>query len=130
MSWDAELLVRQLSQLGRDLDTEVTILGQLDQEAVEAESEFRRLDEEYNDRIAEEYLHLDGTVETRKMQARLKAKPARLIAEEAWLIWNLAKAKLRTQQASIQALHRRVEIGRSMLARERALMSIAGMGET
>lgn len=130
MSWDAELLVRQLSQLGRDLDAEVTILGQLDEHAVEAESEFRRLDEEYNDRFAEEFLNLEGPVEQRKMQARLKAKPARLISEEAWLIWNLSKAKLRTQQASIQALHRRVEIGRSMLSREKALISIAGTGET
>ena len=129
MSWDADLLARQLAQLGRDLDTYVTDLGRLDETCVEAEGLFRRLDEEHNDRVAEEFLKLEGSVEARKMQARLKAIPARLLAEDAWLDWNRSKAKLRTQQASIQALHRRVEIGRSMLSREKALMSISGMGE-
>jgi hypothetical protein len=129
-AYGAEVLTQQLAQLGRDLDTEVRFLGQLDETAVEAEGEFRRLDEEHGDRIAEEFLKADGAVETRKMTARLKAVPARLIAQDAWLEWNRAKAKLRTQQASIQALHRRVEIGRSMLSREKALISLAGVGET
>lgn len=128
--YDAEVLSRQLAQLGRDLDTEVKYLGQLDDAAVEAEGEYRRLDEEHGDRIAQEFLNADGAVETRKMTARLKAVPARLLAQDAWLEWNRAKAKLRTQQASIQALHRRIEIGRSMLSREKALISLSGVGET
>lgn len=129
-AYNAELLTQQLSQLGRDLDTEVHRLGVLDETAVEAEGEFRRLDEEHGDRVAQEFLNAEGAVETRKMIARLKAVPARLTAQEAWLEWSRAKAKLRTQQASIQALHRRVEIGRSMLSREKALISLAGVGET
>lgn len=129
-AYNAEVLTQQLSQLGRDLDTEVNYLGVLDLAAVEAEGEFRRLDEEHGDRVAEEFLKADGAVETRKMIARLKAVPARLIAQDAWLDWNRSKAKLRTQQASIAALHRRVEIGRSMLSREKALISLAGVGET
>ena len=128
-SWDAEVLTRQLAQLGRDLDDEVHQLGELDLAAVEAEGEFRRLDDEHGDRVATEFLNAEGAVETRKMIARLKAVPARLIAADAWLEWNRAKARMRTQQASIQALHRRVEIGRSMLSREKALISLAGTGE-
>jgi hypothetical protein len=124
MSFDANVLVMQLSQLGRDLDAFVGTLGELDEAAVEAEGEYRRLDEEYQDRFAEVFLNLSGSVEQRKMEARLKAKPARLIAGDAWLDWNRAKAKLRTHQASIQALHRRVEIGRSMLSREKALLDL------
>lgn len=129
-TWDAEVLTRQLAQLGRDLDDEVRHLGDLDLQCVEAEGEFRRLDDEHGDRVAQEFLDAEGAVETRKMIARLKAVPARLIAQDAWLEWNRAKAKMRTQQASIQALHRRVEIGRSMLSREKALISLSGVGET
>jgi hypothetical protein len=128
--YDAQLLANQLAQLGRDLDSEVKYLGVLDEAAVEAEGLYRRLDEEHQDRVATEFLRSEGTVETRKMQGRLKAVPARLIAEDAWLDWNRAKSKLRTQQASIQALHRRIEIGRSMLSREKALISLAGVNET
>lgn len=128
-SWDAEVLARQLAQLGRDLDDEVRHLGELDMRCVEAEGEFRRLDDEHGDRVAQEFLNAEGAVETRKMIARLKAVPARLDAGEAWLEWNKYRAQLRTQQASIQALHRRVEIGRSMLSREKALISLTGTGE-
>lgn len=128
-SWDAEVLTRQLAQLGRDLDDEVRHLGELDMRCVEAEGEFRRLDDEHGDRVAQEFLNAEGAVETRKMIARLKAVPARLDAGEAWLEWNKYRAQLRTQQASIQALHRRVEIGRSMLSREKALISLTGTGE-
>lgn len=125
--FDGDLLATQLAQLGRDLDREVSILGVLDEAAVDAEAEYRRLDGEHGDRVAQEFLNADGTVDAKKMIARLKAVPARLTAEDAWLEWSRAKARLRTQQASIQALHRRVEIGRSMLSREKALMSISGM---
>jgi hypothetical protein len=130
MSWEAETLVRQLSQLGRDLDAEVGVLGNLDMISVEAEGEFRRLDEEHGDRLAQEFLHAEGTVDAKKNIARIKAIPARLTAQDAWLDWNRAKSKLRTQQASIQAMHRRIEIGRSMLSREKTLLSISGTGET
>ena len=127
-NWDAELLVTQLSDLGRALDKEVKHLGVLDEKAVDAEGDYRRLDEEHQDRMAEEFLKLEGSVEARKMQARLKARPARLVAEDAWLEWKRASAKLRTQQASIQAIHRRIEIGRSMLSREKTLIGLMNSG--
>lgn len=122
--FEANILVENLGQLGRDLDSYVATLGELDERAVDLEGTYRHLDEEYNDRFAEEFLNLQGSVEQRKMQARLKAKPARLIAGDAWLEWNKARAKLRTHQASISALHRRIEIGRSMLSREKTLMEL------
>lgn len=125
---DANVLVSQLGQLGRDLDDEVTRLGQLEETSVDAECDYRSLDEEYGDRTAEAFLAAEGAVETRKASARLKAVPARLIREDAYREWQHAKARVRTQQASIQALHRRVEIGRSMLSREKTLMSISEIG--
>lgn len=128
MSWDAETLVRQLGQLGRDLDAEVVVLGDLDLAAVEAEGEFRRLDEETGDRFAQEFLDAPGTVDARKNIARLKAVPARLEAQDAWLEWSRAKAKVRTQQASLNAIHKRIDVGRSLLSRERALLSLANSG--
>jgi hypothetical protein len=127
-SWEAETLVRQLSQLGRDLDTEVGVLGELDMISVEAEGEFRRLDEEHGDRFAQEFLHAEGTVDAKKNIARIKAIPARLIAQDAWLEWSRAKSRLRTQQASIQAMHRRIEVGRSLLSREKALIGLGNSG--
>jgi hypothetical protein len=127
-SFDAEVLAQQLAQLGRDLQQEVRYLGELDEAVVEAEGSYRRLDEEHQDRVAQEFLNGEGAVESRKMQARLKAVPARLIADDAWLEWNRTRAKLRTQQASLNALNRRIDIGRSLLSRERALLSLSGSG--
>lgn len=128
--FDAEVLVTQLSQLGRDLDGMVRRLGELDDYATEREGEYRFALEEHEDRIAEAFLGAEGSVDARKCTARLKCTPTRVIAGEAALEWNRAKSRLRTHQASIQALHRRIEIGRSMLSREKALMSLAGVGET
>jgi hypothetical protein len=127
-SFDAETLAQQLAQLGRDLQSYTAILGNLEEQAVEAEGFYRRLDEEHQDRVAQEFLNGTGAVESRKMQARLKAVPARLIAEDAWLEWRRAGAKLKTQQASLNALNRRIDIGRSLLSRERALLSLQGSG--
>jgi hypothetical protein len=128
VSWEAETLARQLGQLGRDLDTEVGVLGRLEEEAVEAEGQYRRLDEEHSDRVAQEFLQCSGAVEVRKMQARLKAVPARLLAEEAWLEWSRCKARLRVQQASIAALGRRIDIGRSLLSREKVQLGLLASG--
>lgn len=129
-AFDAEVLVRQLSQLGRDLSDEVVRLGDLEDAAVTAEGEYRRLDEEHEDAVASAFLAAEGTAEVRRSAARLKAVPSRLIAQEAWLEWNRLRARLRTQQASLQALHRRCEIGRSLLSREKSLLSLSGIGET
>lgn len=129
-SFDAEVLVRQLSQLGRDLQDEVARLGELEDAAVTAEGDYRRLDEEHEDAVASAFLAAEGAAETRRNTARLKGVPSRLIAQDAWLDWKRAGARVHTQQANLQALHRRCEIGRSLLSREKSLLSLSGIGET
>jgi hypothetical protein len=124
MGLDGAVLVEQLSKLGRDLDEYVVHLGVLEETCVDAECDYRKMDEEYSDRLDEGFLAVSGSVEVRKAQARQKAIPARLVKEDAYRDWQRAKAKVRTQVASINALHRRVEIGRSMLSREKTLMDL------
>lgn len=126
--FEGEVLVTQLAQLGRDLDGMVKHLGELDDYATEREGEYRYALEEHEDRLAEAFLAAEGSVDARKCTARLKCTATRVIAGEAALEWNRAKSRLRTHQASIQALHRRIEIGRSMLSREKALMTISEIG--
>src|SRR6266567_1230225 len=127
--FDAEVLMEQLAQLGRDLDKEVGRLGLLEHSCVNAEATYRHTQNNYQKALDEAFLSVKGTVEDRKAQSRLKAEVPQLDMEDAWREWQITKADVRIQQASIQALHRRIEIGRSMLSREKALMSLAGMGE-
>jgi len=129
MSYDAEVLAQQLAALGRDLQTEVRILGELEEAAVDAEGAYRLLESEFDDAVDEAFLAFDGSVEVRKAQARTTTKSYRLNAHEAYLEWGKAKGRVRTQNANLQALHKRVEIGRSLLSREKALLSLSGIGE-
>ena len=129
-SFDAETLARQLAALGRDLQDEVIRLGELEEEAVEAEGKYRQLDEAYEDALAKGMLDSDrGSAEARKAEARLGVTSYRLEAHVAYLEWGRAKGRLRTQQASLTALHKRIEVGRSLLSREKALLSLGGIGE-
>ena len=129
-SYDAEVLARQLAQLGRDLQDEVTDLGELEEQAVDAEGRFRHLDALYEDALAGAVLHSSqGSADSRKAEARLQCITPRETMMDANTEWNRAKAAVRTQQASLQALHKRIEIGRSLLSREKALISLAGTGE-
>jgi hypothetical protein len=121
---DGNELVRQLGQLGRDLDEYVTTLGTLEETGVDAECDYRVLAEEHDDALAQNFLSATGIQKEREATARLKAVPSRLVRDDAYRDWKHAQAKVRTQQASIQALHRRIEIGRSMLSREKALMEL------
>lgn len=124
MSYNANALVSNLSALGLSLEEYVTVLGDLEFQKVEAEAEYRRLLEEHEDRLAEQFLAADGSVENRKNTARLKCVPSRLMRDDAKKDWQHWEAKVRTQFASISALHRRIEIGRSMLSREKTLMEL------
>lgn len=124
MTFDANVLVDQLRALGRDLEHEVVQLGKLEEQCVDFEWDYRRLDNEWNDRMDEAFIVASGSVEQRKAEARLKAVPGRVLKEDAWKEWQHARARVRTQQASLQALHRRVEIGRSLLSREKTLMDL------
>lgn len=118
------LLARQLSELGRDLSAEVEVLGQMEDAAVTAEGSYRHYKEMLEDAMAAAFLRAEGSVDQRKAQARLQCVEARALMEQANLDWDKKKAALRTQHASLQALHRRIEIGRSLLSREKALVGL------
>lgn len=109
---EGDRIIRQLGQLGRDLDTEIGRLAEYEAMAVEAEGEFRRA-------YAEAFKDATGTLEDRKQQAILAT------AKE-WREWGLAAAVVRRQRESIKALHARVDIGRTMASREKALAALAG----
>ena len=124
-SFDAALLAEQLAQLGRDLSDEVAELGRLEEACVDAEAAYRELQEKHEDILASCFLRSGGSnADARKADARLAAADSRMAAEVAWKAWNLLRAKVRVQQASLSALHRRIEIGRSLLSREKALISL------
>ena len=124
---DATTLLQQLAELGRQLDKEVDRMGELDMLATGLGCEYQRLREEHEDSCAETFLGLaDGGVEAKKMAARLKCIPSRIIAQDANLQWEQAKSRLRTQQAAVRAITTRIEIGRSLLSHEKALMGLGG----
>ena len=128
-SFDAETLVRQLAALGRDLQDEVINLGEYEEEAVDAEGKFRRLDALYEDALARSVLKSNqGSAEMRKAEARLQCIEDREAMQDASLEMSRAKAKVRTQSANLSAIHKRCEIGRSLLSRERALLSLTNSG--
>ena len=129
-SFDAELLARQLSQLGRDLDSEVAVLGELEEQAADAEGAYRAMKAAYDDCVDRTFLNAEGIADVRKAEARLLCVSQRALMHEANLEWDRAKGRVFTQQANLQALHKRCEIGRSLLSREKSLLSLAGIGET
>src|ERR1700722_9408256 len=124
---DATTLLSQLAELGRQLDREVEKLGELDLLAPGLGCGYQVLREEHEDDCADSFLGMrEGGVEAKKMAARLKCVPSRLIAQDASLEWEKAKSRLRTQQAAVRALTTRIEIGRSLLSHEKALMGLGG----
>ena len=122
--FDPDVLLHQLSELGRQLDQEVNKLGELDMISVGYGCEYQRLREEHEDAVAEVFLRLAGGVEARKLEARLKCVPSRLVAQDAHLMWEKSKSRVRTQQEAIRALHKRIEIGRSLLSTEKTRMDL------
>lgn len=128
-SFDAEVLAGQLAALGRDLQDAVTELGNLEEQAVNAEGHYRAREYAYNEAMDKAFLAFDGSVEVRKAQARVTNGSYWLDSQDAYLDWARAKAAVRTQNASISAISKRIEIGRSLLSREKALLSLSGIGE-
>ena len=123
--FETQVLLQQLSELGRQLDHEVDTLGDLDMIATGLGCHYQALRESYEDDIADHFLRAaDGGVEAKKLAARLKCVPARLVAQEAYLEWEKSKSRVRTQQAAIKALHTRIEIGRSLLSTEKTRMDL------
>jgi hypothetical protein len=67
-------------------------------------------------------------MELRKAQARIKCEAAEILAEEASLDWTRTKARVRTQNANLSAIGKRIEVGRSLLSREKSLLSLTNSG--
>jgi hypothetical protein len=130
VSFEAEVLARQLGQLGKDLDTGTALLGSLEQLCTEAEGNYRIMVNEHQKALDRAYLVATGTVDDRKAQARLRAEPQQDTLEETWRHWQGARNAVHLQEKSLSALARRIDIGRSLLSREKALMSIAGVNQT
>lgn len=130
MSYSAEILAQQLAQLGRDLDAEVIVLGEYEEASADAEGEFRRLKALYEDCMDRTFLAGEGGVDLRKAEARLACTTERTQMHEANLEWDKARGRVFTQNANLRALHDRIDIGRSLLSREKSLLSLAGINET
>ena len=109
---DGEVVIRQLGQLGRDLETEIAVLAGLEEIAVEAEGDYRR-------DFAISYRNATGTMEDRKQWATFET-------EVLWRTWGKASAAVRRQRESLKALYARIDIGRTMASREKALAALAG----
>jgi hypothetical protein len=118
--------LRQLSELGRQLDDATAKLSQDDVIATGLGIEATQLKEEYEDQLAEAFQSAEGSVEAKKTDARLKCKPGRLLAQDAAAEWEKAKAKVRGQQAIVRALGIRIDIGRSLVSHEKSLMALGG----
>lgn len=112
MAADGEVVIRQLGQLGLDLLKEVDLYGDLEVEAVDTEGDYRAA-------FAKVYKDSLGNMEERK-QAAIAATDAE------WRTWGKALAAVKRQRESLRALHARVDIGRTMASRDKALVSLAG----
>ena len=129
-SYEAEVLAKQLAALGRDLSDEVLRLGELEEESVDLEGEFRKLETIYEDSLDRALIEAEGTMELRKAAARIRCSDGKVSMQEASLDWARAKARVRTQNANLSAIGKRIEVGRSLLSREKSLLSLSGIGET
>lgn len=112
--FDGETLVSQLGQLGRDLGQAIKQLGVLEDLAVDAEGDYKTA-------YSKVFRNAPGAVEDRKQAAIAET-------DALWRTWGKAAAAVRLQRESLKALHARIEIGRTMVSREKALVSLAGSG--
>lgn len=111
-----QAVVRQLSELGRQLDTAVEMLRTAELDAVEKRSAAD---------VAESraFVSADGSVELRKHKARIAVE--RL--EHDALV---AEALVRHLRKQIDAIHTRIEVGRSYGAAVRAELKALPYGES
>ena len=113
---DGETLLTQLGTLGRDLGKEISSLGRMEEIAVDAEGDFHTA-------YSKVFRNAQGSVEDRKQAAIAET-------DSLWRVWGKAAAAVRLQRESLKALHARIEIGRTMVSREKALVSLAGRDGT
>lgn len=114
---DGDVVIQQLAQLGRDLEGAIRALGELEELAVDAEGD-------YKSAFSREFRDALGSIEDRKQAAQAQT-------DALWRTWGKAAAAVRMQRESLKALHARIDIGRTMASRDKALVSLAGRtGET
>lgn len=115
-SIDGNMVIQHLGQLGLDLESEIGKLSDLEGSAVDAEGTYR---------VAYARAHQDatGSVEDRKQAAIEQTR-------DEWRTWGRAAAAVRIQRESLRALHARIDIGRTMASREKALAALAGSDGT
>lgn len=121
---EAQILLNQLGELGKTLDRETSKLGELDLLATAKGVEYQHIREAYEDDVASAFMAADGSVEAKKNEARLKCVAARLLMQEVSAEWEHLKSKVRTQQAIVRAVNTRIDIGRSLLSHEKAMMTL------
>jgi hypothetical protein len=126
-SVEAEVLLRQLGGLGIQLSEAVNKLADMDVLATGNGIAYQTAREEYEDQLAEAFRRSNGSsVDARKADARLQCRDARKLAEEASAAWERSKSRLRSQQAVVRTITTRIEVGRSLLSHEKALMNLGG----
>lgn len=123
---DGDVLAKQLGELGRQLDDATVELARLDILATAAAVDATNAKETYEDCLADAFLAATGSVDVRKASARLSCKSRRIDAHNATTTWEYAKADVRNQQAMVRAINSRIDIGRSLLSREKSLVNALG----
>lgn len=121
---DGDTLAKQLGELGRQLDEATGRLADLDILATGKGIDAANAKESYEDALAAAFRDADGAVEARKMLARLSCGHERKLSLQAAAEWEMAKAQVRNQQAMVRAINARIDIGRSLLSREKSLMAV------
>ena len=121
---DGDVLAAQLAQLGKQLDEATLKLAELDVFATAKGIDAADKKERYEDALGEAFRGFEGAVEARKIDARLRCKPERWTAQDAAADWERAKSAVRNQQAMVRAINARIDIGRSLLSREKSLAGL------
>ena len=123
---DGDVLAKQLGDLGRQLDDETKELARLDILATAAGIKATNAKAAYEDQLARAFLAADGAVDIRKATARLCCTSYRVDVQAAAADWERAKTDVSNQQAMVRALNARIDIGRSLLSREKSLAAVLG----
>jgi hypothetical protein len=113
---NANEVVLNLADLGRQLDAAVRQLRTFDEDSVRARARYEVL-------FARHFLNGNSSVDARKQQARLDC-------EKEWLDAEIADQKVRSQKALISSLGVRIDIGRSYGSAIKAEMALAGAGHS
>lgn len=111
---DIITIVKQLTQLSRDLDEAVDRLCELEELAVDCEADYKKA-------FAEAFLNGAGAVEHRKQWAVIQT-------DDLYRISGKAQAAVRRQVQHLRALHARIEVGRGLQSTARSEIALVNAG--